>query len=467
MYTSNSEDSDSDSGTNFKRGKRKAKEESPAAKPVMKLDTGRSYHDDKPRHRDERYDDKHRHRDERARKSPPRKHHTNSSNRHSRDNRSRSREDLRKRRSKSSERHQKRSRSADKDRNRAPSPSHRRDSHRRKPEVYETSRHRDTHQKQNRISSPAAHSRNEPRNRHSPRDTHDVHIKKESRGSSKTSSGSRKHSSSNEASSYGPALPPQAVLKSEDADHYMPALPRNLKRQSPNPPNSKPKIGPTLPKNFQPMLAEAMETIDTIEAFDDATSDDDQMMIGPVLPGSSEMSERDLELEKRKIEMKLKQLDRRMEAVTNPDIKYREEWMLELPEIRKIPDMGLGTRQFRKNDRPDFSDRDQWTETPNGAKGPKRERHDTKKSDDDKRHELEMKRRDEEQEKMAKEHKKSHKRNKSLMEIHEKKLKKEKVRDLVAPKAIDFNNIFSITEKAKRGKTRATSVQPRHRPISQ
>lgn len=162
--------------------------------------------------------------------------------------------------------------------------------------------------------------------------------------------------------------------------------------------------------------------------MDVITSEDDDGMIGPLLPGSSEMSERDLELEKRKIELKLKQLDRRMEAVSNSDVKFREEWMLELPEIRKIPDMGLGTRQFRKNDRPDFSDRDQWTKAPNDQPNSKKERQDTKKSDEDKRHELETKRRDEEQEKMAKEHKKSHKRNKSLMEIHEKKLKKEKVR---------------------------------------
>ena len=162
-----------------------------------------------------------------------------------------------------------------------------------------------------------------------------------------------------------------------------------------------------------------------MENFEEVFSSDDDSagMFGPMPSG--ELSERDLELEKRKIELKLQQLDRQREAVTNPDVKYREEWMLELPEIRKVADMGLGARQFRKNDRPDFSDRGDWTKAPNDVKRP--EKHDKKKSDDDeKRRELE-KRRDAEQEKMARDHKKSHKRDKTLIEIHEKKLKKEKV----------------------------------------
>lgn len=149
-------------------------------------------------------------------------------------------------------------------------------------------------------------------------------------------------------------------------------------------------------------------------------------MIGP-MPGSAEMSERDLELEKRKIEIKLRQLDQRMASVAGVEMKHREEWMIELPEIRKVPDMGLSSRQFRKNDRPDFSDRTSWTKTPNDNPHKRPSQHDQQKEDDEKRRDLEIRRRDAEQEKAAKEHKKSHKRDKTLLEIHEKKLKKDKV----------------------------------------
>lgn len=166
-----------------------------------------------------------------------------------------------------------------------------------------------------------------------------------------------------------------------------------------------------------------MENYDEIFTSDD---DDVDMSIGPLPTMTGELSEVQLELERRKIEFKLQQLDRRMEAVTNPDVKHREEWMLELPEIRKVPDMGLGARQFRKNDRPDFTDRDDWTKAPND-KHKRSEKKETKKSDEEKRRELDARRRDEEQERMAKDHKKSHKRDKTLMEIHEKKLKKEMV----------------------------------------
>jgi hypothetical protein len=194
-----------------------------------------------------------------------------------------------------------------------------------------------------------------------------------------------------------------------------------------------------------------------MENFDEIiSSDEDSGMIGP-MPSTGELSERDLELEKRKIEFKLQQLDRQREAVTNPDAKYREEWMLELPEIKKVADMGLGARQFRKNARPDFSDRSDWTKAPNDSQ--KRPEKREKKSDDDdeKRRELE-KRRDAEQEKMAKEHKKSHKRDKTLVEIHEKKLKKEKVSQ------VDVSSNSSDNQSNPQKKMK--DVKPERKPFS-
>lgn len=102
--------------------------------------------------------------------------------------------------------------------------------------------------------------------------------------------------------------------------------------------------------------------------------------------------------------------------------------MLELPEIRKVADGGLGARQFRRNDQPDFSDRGSWTKAPNdGAVEKPRNKADDARNVEKRRHDEQIAKRDTEQEEIARKHKKQHKRDKSLLEIHEKKMKKEKV----------------------------------------
>lgn len=107
--------------------------------------------------------------------------------------------------------------------------------------------------------------------------------------------------------------------------------------------------------------------------------------------------------------------------------------MIELPEVRKVADLGLGPRQFKTREQPDFSDRTQWTKTPNDHNNGSKEKDNRS---EEKRNEKEVEkrrreeltaRRDAEQEEMAHKHKKLHKRDKSLLELHEKKLKKEKV----------------------------------------
>lgn len=104
--------------------------------------------------------------------------------------------------------------------------------------------------------------------------------------------------------------------------------------------------------------------------------------------------------------------------------------MLELPEVRKVADLGLGARQFRRGEQPDFSDRNQWTKAPNDKNGSKDKKADEKRNErevEKRRREEAIAKRDAEQDEMARKHKKLHKRDKSLLEIHEKKLKKEKV----------------------------------------
>lgn len=432
MYSS-TEDSDSDSGTNFKRGKRKPKEDSPLpASKVSRVD-----HD---RRRDRRDDD--RRRDETSRKqvssngdnrrrvSPERSRHKREAS-SSKDVRPKS-SDKQDRREAKDDRHKReevkkrRTRSRSRDRNQLPSSPKQRHTEDFK-ETSGVDKIRPSQSKQlKRSKSPSKHSRERSRH-HSHSSSHKESKEKVSRerqhstsrhAQEKTGSSSQepKKPSSHETphASYGPVLPPPSKAPTRSDDH-MPAMPQKMKTKSQSPRRN---IGPSLPKDFRELLEARAGNYDVI------SSEDEECTIGP-MPTSTEMSERDLELEKRKIEIKLQQLDRQREAVTNKDVKFREEWMLELPEVRRVGDVGVTSRQFRKNDRPDFSDRTDWTKTPNDEH--KKPRHDQKKLDEDKKRELEVKRRDDEQEKMAKEHKKSHKRDKSLLEIHEKKLKKEKV----------------------------------------
>lgn len=515
MYSS-SEDSDSDSGANFKRGKRQPKEESPL-KPVKKI-FDNSY---KPRREEHHHD-----RRERVERKPearyvPTAHKSDESrtqitsqesrerpqpskdSRYARGNRSRSRERLdhqsnnKNERRKHDEEKRKRSRSADISRNhthreRSPvirrvipkmSPPSRKDFDDQKTTSRRDSQKDRTSNKAPEVTKYAKvekdfkdknyHKSKSPRKDESRSHRHSSSRKdskdrnelpkiigdEKSRITSRNSNESKKKSrSSSHDKAYGPALPPPRSTLVTEEKRVEPEV-RAAKRRSDSPHHR--KFGPSLPKNFQ--LPVETDDVHHVEKFDVISSDDDSMAIGP-LPASSELSERDLELEKRKIEIKLQQLDRRMEAMNSTDTKHREEWMLELPEIKKVPDMGLTARQFRKNARPDFSDRSDWTKTPNDQH--KKSSHQEKtKSDDDKRRELEMRRRDEEQEKVAKEHKKSHKREKTLVEIHEKKLKKEKVTFCDYLKSPGAK--FSFSEKAERREEGTSSIQPRQRSLSQ
>lgn len=441
MYSS-SEDSNSDSGT-FKRGKRKIKEESPV-KPILLRQKEESKRVEKSDRRD-RFDSKPEKRDD-ARKEKTTRRSPDRSDKHSQSqsssyNAQHSRP--RSTRSRSRDRYSKNRHGHKSDRNNSP----RKDA----PKITSgdlTEKYQDpkrTHVGTSRSSKEKYRDARKP----SPDEKHYKEYKsdyvhrrssqKEERISSTARHASRS-SSQDRAAAYGPALPPPKT-KRVDSSEYAPAMPSNLKRRSSSPKHSykskdsrskSPKYdgpknesrnyGPSLPKDFNL----PMEPVEYDDHSDFMLSDDDSAVIGPI-PASAEMSERDLELEKRKIEIKLQQLDRRMEAVNSTDAKHREEWMLELPEIRKVPDLGLSARQFRKNDRPDFSDRSSWTKTPNDShKKVSHPEKDRRSAERERNRELER-RRDEAQEKMAKEHKKAHKRDKTLLEIHE-KIKKKEVR---------------------------------------
>lgn len=245
---------------------------------------------------------------------------------------------------------------------------------------------------------------------------------------------------------FGPALPPsmqnkdperKPSVEEENLEVIGPALPphlmtRKLQDENSSPERNQPSIGPALPPaGFIPAKHTAAgdssesELSPFSEEEPDADENDD--FIGP-MPGAS-TSKAQLELEKRALEMKLRRFDGDDAKTSNASA--REDWMLELPDIRKVADMGLGARQFRTREKLEIGDRSVWTDTPSDRERKKASSGGHSSRDDKRDHEREIEQlriaeRDKQQEEQVKRHKKKHKRDKSLLDIHQKKLKKEK-----------------------------------------
>lgn len=210
--------------------------------------------------------------------------------------------------------------------------------------------------------------------------------------------------------------------------------------------------------------------------------DDGADMIGPLPVGHrhAAKSEAHLELEKRALELKLAKFT---DMETNEELVVRDEWMLELPEVRGVvTDMGLTARQFRKKERAEIGDRSGWTETPSD-RDRKRRTHGqpSQPSEEEVRaaqkaeaRQVYNERRDREQEEMARKHKKRTKRDESLLDQHQKKLKKEKrvsaARPVVVVDTVPLMCVRLPFVETRRGggscrrATIATSVQPRRGP---
>lgn len=235
------------------------------------------------------------------------------------------------------------------------------------------------------------------------------------------------------SSKIGPALPGVEIVPSkqdnreantpESDSFFGPALPSYLLKKKEE---SSPKtIGPALPSHFVQMpIMDELEVNDLPNDTSDTESEDTDFMIGPLPTGINP------KLEERALQIKLEKLKDPSE--TNQKTNAREEWMLELPDIKTITDLGLGARQFRTKERPDFSDRTSWTDKPADKEKKKDCPNSSKTLEISKEEEARrtlIARRDKQQEEAANKHKKKHKRDKSLVEIHEKKLKKERVRN--------------------------------------
>lgn len=237
---------------------------------------------------------------------------------------------------------------------------------------------------------------------------------------------------------FGPALPPGlhqqaksdiSSAADEIVDTIGPALPPHLIKTNQEEDNAR-VIGPTLPAHLN-QSTEANESSESeLSPFSEeepAAAEDDDEFIGP-LPGTSS-SRSQLELEQRALELRLRQLDGDRYDSQASTAQSREDWMVELPDIRKISDMGLGARQFRTREKQEIGDRSVWTDTPSDRERKKLAGHSSKDSSRDRELEEDRKRtaeRDKQQEEMIKRHKKKHKRDKSLLELHQKKVKKAK-----------------------------------------
>jgi len=236
----------------------------------------------------------------------------------------------------------------------------------------------------------------------------------------------------------GPALPPHLLNKSSSEDEFSddsvqkiestigPALPPHLQNKNPSDVESdndeNESLSAQLPDDteskddsaYGPALPPHLQKQPSLE------DSDDEDVYGPLPVGVSSSSQAYQALEERALQIKLDQLDSKEEKAA-----AREEWMLELPNVGSSK-IGLGPRQFRKNQKPDFSDRSSWTDTPE-QKAKKLQGKTEVKIDLKKEAELrEILKRDDEQARMAEKHNKKRKKDKSLVEMHQDKLKKKK-----------------------------------------
>ncbi|KAK0180197.1 hypothetical protein PV327_005866 [Microctonus hyperodae] len=253
----------------------------------------------------------------------------------------------------------------------------------------------------------------------------------------------------NEVFSYGPQLPPseneilQKKLNKELIQPRIigPSLPNEYRKYiSPDDNENgmndeEDTFGPALPPHLQNTKSEVLKIVETFSSnksrddnndrmdidnilADDEDDIDDFEAIGPLPvdhPGiKSDRIQQQLEYRARLIKEELAEID-------NCESKKREEWMIELPDIQTA-NLGLAPRKFRSRPGPDMSDRSSWTDTPMDRARKQREQQMDKRPRDH-RHETEVR------------VEKPHSRNeKSLLELHQKKMNKKKKKEEKAAK---------------------------------
>ncbi|XP_074110254.1 uncharacterized protein LOC141534667 [Cotesia typhae] len=207
----------------------------------------------------------------------------------------------------------------------------------------------------------------------------------------------------------GPCLPDGFKKIAQDEDEaFGPSLPPTLQRVG----EEKKRIGPSLPRHLMEHLEDEDDYLMEVDVEGEPDElDEEEEILGP-LPADhpaigSDRIQRQLEYRARLIKEELAEIDYREE-------KKREEWMTELPAVRAA-NLGLGPRKFHTKEGPDFSDRSSWTDTPTD-----RER---------KQKELKMDKRPAEAIDDSPREKSSKRHEKSLLEMHQKKLNKKRRKD--------------------------------------
>ncbi|XP_033759990.1 GPALPP motifs-containing protein 1-like [Pecten maximus] len=274
----------------------------------------------------------------------------------------------------------------------------------------------------------------------------------------KASENSKDTSSDDDNDNYvGPALPPslkQKKIKSDQTksenDYVGPALPPGFRQQKEDVTNDSVEndmIGPVLPPHLRPASGSRPAEMSRSSVIgpalppgfikhkgdDSEGSSADEETIGP-LPVEMDKGET-TGYAAYQFEERARRMKDRLEGKDNKEQKIvRESWMTELPSTKLGQSIGLSARTFRANAGPDLTDRSSWTDTPEEkekklketatgtGKGSKRDREDYHPS-----------KRDKKLRKQIEEYNQS-KRPESLMEMHEKKLKKEKEKEDATPK---------------------------------
>lgn len=216
----------------------------------------------------------------------------------------------------------------------------------------------------------------------------------------------------------GPSLPPHMLKIKENPDFIEKMTIKPIKET----------YGPSLPLNYKSFERSELDNDEMPENKNEDGNenedDDEDLMIGPVLEPIPSQNEVHLKLEKRALEMKLAKLNKEKKKDCNI-VQSREEWMTQLPDLRTVADLGVTARQFRTKEHEDLKDRSIWTETPHDRQNkitvPETVTNDNR---------LEIKkvnreRLDAEQADIVLKHKKKHKRNQSLIDLHQKNMRKE------------------------------------------
>lgn len=209
---------------------------------------------------------------------------------------------------------------------------------------------------------------------------------------------------------YGPVIPTSV---SNTNQQIGPALPPHMLKPKivagPPPPIDDGTHGPSLPPNLLPGHA-----------------DEDTDVVGPLPEGMIGESSTQRALEMRALLLKHEMNNKKVPE--DDGTKQREAWMLELPPESTVI-LGLGPRTFRAKEGPDMSNRSEWTDTPTEKAEKQRMlmiEGEPPPNPEEERKKFLIAERDRIMEQMIEKCKKSkkHKRDKSLMEIHQKKLKK-------------------------------------------